>query len=74
VRGEVALDWSNMPIQHATKKTILELMEPWGPNEPIAIVLADGVEHLDELEPGSVLKVVDGGFVAGMHCLYVEPV
>lgn len=51
--------WMNM-----TRREIENMMDgaSVGADDEVKVVLAEGVEHLDELEPGSVLKVVDVGF------------
>jgi hypothetical protein len=56
-----------------TKRDILDLMESWSEDAEVDACLADGVEHLDELEPGSLLQIVDGGFTSRRYVLYVEP-
>lgn len=56
-----------------TKSEILGLLGPLDDDETISICIADDAEHLDEVEPGSLLDIVDCGYVARQHVLYVKP-
>ena len=56
-----------------TKSEIMNLLQDVPDDSPIEVCISDSAEHLDELEAGSLLNIVDGGFIAGRHVLYVEP-
>jgi hypothetical protein len=58
-----------------TKAELFTKLEYVSEDENISVVIADGVEHLDELEPGSVLNIVEIGYAgpAVGHTLLVEP-
>lgn len=57
-----------------TKKDIIEIMSPWNDAEEVSIIIAEGSEHLDELEVGSLLTVVDGTWSTRTGAaLIVEP-
>jgi hypothetical protein len=44
-------------------------------DEDVKIIIADGAEHLDELEEGSVLSIEDTGYNAQLRSrvIYVMP-
>lgn len=54
---------------------LIKAMEQHSDDPDIKIVIADGAEHLDELEPGSVLTIEDTGYshVLRSPVIYVMP-
>lgn len=55
------------------KRDLIQAFAHAEDDDDIRVVIADGAEHLDELEEGSVLTIEDTGFVRGMHVIYVIP-
>lgn len=49
-----------------TKKEILAALDAVGDDDEVSVVISEGSEHLDELEPGSVLKTVGATFAPGV--------
>jgi hypothetical protein len=58
-----------------TKAELFTALEHVDESENVVVVIADHAEHLDELEPGSVLDIKEFGYggPAVGHTLIVEP-